>query len=223
MTIDSFFTHILRKFSLYASLMPDFSTFSSQHELKLLSRFLKEVSVAGKKETLITLSLQSKKRITDIFTLLDEFYIKFSELKDIEFKKQDYVEFEKEAMSQMIELKKIIVSNKAASKTAIKSFDIENFDELCAKSWIGRESLDYRTFSKCFTPVMDDILIKIQEAIKNQNRAREQNFFASIKELVDIYTKSKKALYIDDSELSFSDVTSLVYEILNLIDDSEFL
>ena len=29
MTIDSFFTQILRKFSLYASLMPDFSTFSS--------------------------------------------------------------------------------------------------------------------------------------------------------------------------------------------------
>ncbi|MCK4738251.1 MAG: UvrD-helicase domain-containing protein, partial [Sulfurimonas sp.] len=30
MTIDSFFTSILRKFSLYASLMPDFSTFASQ-------------------------------------------------------------------------------------------------------------------------------------------------------------------------------------------------
>ncbi|MCK4874557.1 MAG: UvrD-helicase domain-containing protein, partial [Sulfurimonas sp.] len=49
------------------------------------------------------------------------------------------------------------------------------------------------------------------------------NFFFSIKELVDIYAKSKKALYMDDSELSFSDVTSLVFEILNLIDDSEFL
>ena len=223
MTIDSFFTQILRKFSLYASLMPDFSTFSSQHELKLLSRFLKEVSVGGKKDTLVTLSLQSKKRITDIFTLLDEFYIKFSELKDMEFKKQDYFEFEKEAMSQMFELKKLVVSNKDASKTAIKSFDIDNFDELCAKSWIGRESLNYRTFSKCFAPQMDDFLFKIQDAIKKQNRAKEQNFFASIKELVDIYIKSKKALYMDDSELSFSDVTSLVYEILNLVDDSEFL
>ena len=90
MTIDSFFTQILRKFSLYASLMPDFSTFSSQHELKLLSRFLKEVSVAGKKEMLITLSLQSNKRLSDIFFLLDEFYIKFGEVKDMEFKRQDY-------------------------------------------------------------------------------------------------------------------------------------
>ncbi|MDD5399603.1 MAG: RecB-like helicase [Sulfurimonas sp.] len=223
MTIDSFFTQILRKFSLYASLMPDFSTFSSQHELKLLSRFLKEVSVAGKKDTLITLWLASNKRLTDIFELLDEFYIKFGELKDIEFKKQDVVQFETLALAYMSELKKIVTSCKAASSTAIKSVQAESFDELCAKAWIERDSLNYSTFSKCFTHVMDDLLLKIREAIKEQNRAKEQNFFFAVKELVDIYVKSKKALYMDDSELSFNDVTYLVYEILNLIDDSEFL
>lgn len=223
MTIDSFFTKILRKFSLYASLMPDFSTFSSQHELKLLSRFLKEVSVAGKKETLITLSLASNKRLTDIFSLLDEFYIKFQELKHIEFKKQDYREFEDSAMKSLEELRGIVSSCKDASSTAVKSVEANSFEELRAKAWIGKESLNYRTFSKCFTPVMDELLFKIQDAIKNQNRAKEQNFFFAVKELVDIYAKSKKALYMDDSELSFGDVTYLVYEILKLLDDSEFL
>ncbi len=114
MTIDSFFTKILRKFSLYASLMPDFSTFGSQHELKLLSRFLKEVSVAGKKETLITLSLASNKRLTNIFELLDEFYIKFQELKHIEFQKCDYIEFENMAMKSLEELRNIVLSCKDA-------------------------------------------------------------------------------------------------------------
>ena len=223
MTIDSFFTQILRKFSLYASLMPDFSTFSSQHELKLLSRFLKEVSVAGKKETLITLSLQSNKRLSDIFFLLDEFYIKFGEVKDMEFKKQDYLQFESEALLYMSELKKIVTSCKSASTTVVKAVEAKNFEELCSKAWIERDSLNYSTFSKCFTPVMDDLLCKIQEAIKNQNRAKEQNFFFALKELVDIYAKSKKALYMDDSELSFNDVTYLVYEILRVLDDSEFL
>lgn len=223
MTIDSFFTSILRKFSLYSSLMPDFSTFASQHELKLLSRFLKEVSVAGKKDLLINLSIESKKRVTDIFTLLDEFYIKFTELKHIEFTKQDTFVYEAEAMEAFSKFKTLVESCKAASATALKGVDATNFEELCAKSWIGKESLNYRTFSKCFVPEMDDALVKIQEAIKRQNQAREQNFFYGIKELVDIYVKSKKALYMDDSELSFSDVTSLVYEILNLIDDSEFL
>ncbi len=223
MTIDSFFTQILRKFSLYASLMPDFSTFSSQHELKLLSRFLKEVSTAGKKETLISLSLAFNKRLTDIFSLLDEFYIKFQELKHIEFQKCSYIEFEKEALSCMSELKKIISSCKAASKTALKSVEAESFEKLCAKPWIARETLNYSTFSKCFTPEMDHLLTRIQEAIKGHNRAKEQNFFFAIKELVDIYAKSKKALYMDDSELSFNDVTYLVYEILNLLEDSHFL
>ncbi len=223
MTIDSFFTKILRKFSLYASLMPDFSTFGSQHELKLLSRFLKEVSVAGKKETLITLSLASNKRLTNIFELLDEFYIKFQELKHIEFQKCDYIEFENMAMKSLEELRNIVLSCKDASSTAIKSVEAQSFEELCAKAWIGKESLNYRTFSKCFTPEMDTLLESIQKAIREQNRAKEQNFFFAIKELVDIYAKSKKALYMDDSELSFSDVTYLVYEILNLLDDSEFL
>ena len=223
MTIDSFFTSILRKFSLYTSLMPDFSTFASQHELKLLSRFLKEVSVSDKKETLINLSLQSKKRVTDIFTLLDDFYVKFTELKHIEFTKQDTFIYEAEAMEALAKFKQMVESCDIASKTAIKSVQADNFEELSAKAWISRDTLNYSTFKKCFVPEMDLLLVQIQEAIKNQNRAREQNFFYGIKELVDIYIKSKKALYMDDSELSFSDVTSLVYEILNLIDDSEFL
>ena len=223
MTIDSFFTQILRKFSLYASLMPDFTTFASQHELKLMSRFLNEVSVAGKRDTLITLSLQSKKRLGDIFTLLDEFYIKKEELARIEFTKQDITQYEINATSALNELKKIIESCDGASSTVLNAVKADSFEDIYSKSWIGRESLDYRTFSKCFTPEMDTHLHTIQNAVKEYHRAKEQNFFNSLGQLVDIYEKSKKALYMDDSELSFSDVTSLVYTILNFLDDSEFL
>ncbi len=223
MTIDKFFAQILRKFSLYASLMPDFSTMSSQHELKLLSRFLKEVSVAGKKDTLITLSLQSKKRLGDIFTLLDEFYVKYQELSHIKFEKQDYLHFEDIAMDALDGLKNIVDNCSGASNTVKKAVDAENFEELASKSWMGRESLDYRTFSKCFTPEMDIYLKDIQEAVKNHNRAKEQNFFYALNDLVGIYQKSKKALYSEDSELSFNDVTILVYHILKERIDSEFL
>lgn len=223
MTIDSFFTQILRKFSLYAALMPDFSTMNSQHELKLLSRFLKEVSVSGKKEILIKLSLQSNKRVTDIFELLEEFYVKKEELSGLKFSYQEYHRFEKEALENLKYLKEIIDRCEAASDRVKNAVDAQNFEELSAKSWIGKETLNYVVFSKCFTPVMDTYLRAIQEAIKNQNRAKEQNFFYALNELVEIYVRSKKALYIDESELSFSDVTSLVYQILHLIDDSEFL
>lgn len=223
MTIDSFFTQILRKFSLYASLMPDFTTFTSQHELKLMSRFLSEVNVAKKRDTLITLSLQSKKRLGDIFALLDEFYIKKEELSRIKFTREDLTQYEVDATAAFYELKKIVESCDSASSTVLNAVQADSFEEIYTKSWIGRETLNYRTFSKCFTPEMDSYLEVIQNSVKEYHRAKEQNFFHSLGELVDIYEKSKKALYMDDSELSFSDVTSLVYQILNFLDDSEFL
>ena len=223
MTIDKFFAQILRKFSLYASLMPDFTTFSSQHELKLLSRFLKEVSVAGKRESLINLSLSSNKRVSDIFKLLDDFYAKKEELSHLKFEKQELWQFEQEALGELESLKTIVARCSGASATVQKAVEAESFDELCAKSWLSRESLEYRTFAKCFTPEMDVHLKKIQNAVRSHHKAKEQNFFYALSGLVDIYEKSKKALYMEDSELSFNDVTALVYEILHTIDDSEFL
>ncbi|MCX6075821.1 MAG: RecB-like helicase [Campylobacterales bacterium] len=223
MTIDKFFTQILRKFSLYAGLMPDFSVMSSQHELKLLSRFLKEVSVAHKKETLITLSLQSKKRLTDIFALLDEFYIKQNELSHLKFTKQEFWHYENEAIDSFSELKNLIENCDKASSTVKNAVAAENFEEILEKSWLGRDSLNYSTFSKCFTPEMDIHLHTIKEAVKNYHQAKEQNFFYALSELVAIYVKSKKALYTDDSELSFNDVTVLVYYLLKERVDSEFL
>ncbi|MCF6339519.1 MAG: RecB-like helicase [Sulfurimonas sp.] len=223
MTIDSFFTQILRKFSLYTSLMPDFSTFSSQHELKLLSRFLKEVSVSGKKEILITLSLESKKRLSDIFTLLEQFYAKKQELTSLKFKKQDLWKFEEDAMSAFKELQTIVFSCKEASTTALNGMKADSFTELSNKAWIGRESMNYSTYKKCYTPEMDTHLSRVQEAIRGHNLAREKNFFYALNELLEIYEKSKKALYMDDSELSFNDVTVLVHYLLKERVDSEFL
>ena len=222
-TIDSFFTQILRKFSLYVSLMPDFSTFTSQHELKLLSRFLKEVSVSGKKELLINLSLESNKRLENIFNLLDEFYIKKYEFSHLNFTKTNFKLFEDESMKYLQELKNIVHSCEKASATAKKGVEAKNFTQLLKKAWLSRESFDYSTFKKCYIPEMDILLSNIKESIKNQNRAKEENFFYALNELVIIYERAKKALYMDDNELGFSDVTSLVYTILHEINDSEFL
>ena len=223
MTIDSFFTQILRKFSLYASLMPDFTTANAQHEIKLLSRFLKEVSVANKRTTLINLSLESSKRVSDIFALLDDFYLKKEELSHLQFQKKTTKDLETQAMAALNLLQQIIANCKGASATLQKAVAIESFDALKEKTWVYKESLNYWVFKKCFTPEMDRCLHVIQNAIKADMEAREQNFFYALGELVDLYKKAKQALYRDESELSFSDVTLLVYEILHRLNESEFL
>ena len=131
--------------------------------------------------------------------------------------------FEKEAMLALSNLQAIVSNCKGASASLIKAVNAENFDDLLAKSWIVKESLEYWVFKKCFTLEMNQNLHTIQEAIKGYHKAKEQNFFYALSSLVEIYQKAKKALYMEDSELSFSDVTSLVHTILHKLDDSEFL
>jgi len=223
MTIDSFFTQILRKFSLYASLMPDFSTFNAQHEVKLLSRFLKEVSVSNKTQTLINLSMESQKRLGSIFLLLEDFYEKKHQLQHKKFLKRSTDAYENKALSALFELKKIIDACPSASQTLKNAVDVNTFIELTKKSWVVKDTLNYRTFSKCFVPEMNDILTTIQDSLRDYYKAREGNFFYALNELSSIYEKSKQAIYKNDSELSFTDVTLLVHYLLKERVDSEFL
>jgi len=223
MTIDSFFTQILRKFSLYVSLMPDFTTYASQHEIKLLIRFLKELSVSGKRELLVDLSIASKKRVVNIFELLDNFYEKSEELSHLHFSSQKLFEYEQRAMAALEQIQKSVYSCKGASATLKKAVEAENFEALRLKSWVTKETLEYWVFKKCFVPEMDSALYEIQEALRGYYRAKEGNFFYALHELLLSYKKAKRALYIEESELGFSDVTQLVFSILHHLDDSEFL
>jgi len=154
---------------------------------------------------------------------LDAFYEKEEELSHLTFTKSTLAGYEAEAMSALDELKKIVSECKGASASLKKAVDIESFELLRTKTWVAKESLEYWVFKKCYTPEMDGALFRIQEALRGYNRAKEQNFFAAMKEFTDLYKKAKKALYVEESELGFADVTQLVFTILNRLDDSEFL
>lgn len=223
MTIDSFFAQILRKFSLYVSIMPDFKTISSLHKLRLLNIFLKKLRVSGKKETLLRLSSEFNKRFIDIFDILEELYSKSFELPNSGFVKKDSFVFEDRALKALQELQKMINECNEASSVAKKGVMASSFEELMQKSWIGRETLKYNTFSKCYNPKMDEYLKVINENIKESFLAREESFFYALFELLEFYKKAKLELSTQDGELSFSDVSYLVYEILNMLDDRDFL
>ena len=223
MTIDSFFTKILRKFSLYVGLMPDFETLSSMHERKLLERFLKEVDVSNNKRRLVALSLESKKRLFDLFALLDEFYIKSKELSSFNFVSKPTGALEREALAIVAEMQSIVNSAQNPSKNALNAFVVERFDDILSKSWLGRETLEYRTFSKCFTPQLDRLLQRLYGILLEWFEAKEQSFFASLSAMAEIYQRSKRSLYKAENEVGFNDVTMLVYEILRENVDNDFL
>ena len=223
MTIDSFFTKILRKFSLYVALMPDFETLSSQHEIKLLEQFLKEVEVSNNKRRLIALSLESKKRLFDLFVLLDEFYVKSKELASFSFTPKSKEPLEEEALAIVSQMRSLVTSAQKPSKNALNAFVVERFEDILSKSWLGRETLDYRTFSKCYTPRLDELLHRLYEVLAEWFVAKEQSFFHALSSLASIYQSAKRALYKAENEVSFNDVTMLVFEILRESVDTDFL
>ncbi len=222
MTIDKFFAKILRKFSLHAGLMPNFSTFASQHELKVLARFLTLANVQGKERDLIALSTMASKRLSDIFSLLNELYGKRKELQNRVFEKRDYLALENEIMQTFSALQTMVMASKM-SDGAKKTMNCEDVEEILSKAWIEKETLEYWQYKKGYVSEMDEYLHTIQMLIPNYMQAKEAHFFHALFGLLDIHEEAKLQVAKDESELSFDDITNLVYMLLKERVDSEFL
>jgi exodeoxyribonuclease V beta subunit len=222
MTIDKFFAKILRKFSLHAGLMPTFSTFASQHEIKVLARFLTLANMKGKEKELISLSLLASKRLSDIFSLLNELYGKRKEIGEKSFGSGEYIAIENEILNHFGELQKMVFASNM-SEGAKKTMVCENVEEIMNKSWIEKETLAYWQYKKGFTPEMDEKLHLIQGLMLPYMKAREAHFFKALFALLDIYEEAKLMVAKEESELSFDDITNLVYALLKERVDSEFL
>lgn len=222
MTLDKFFAKILRKFSLHAGLMPNFSTFESQHELKVMAMFLKLVNAQGRDEALISLSLLASKRLADIFSLLNELYAKRNEMQGLSFTAEAFIPHENLVMGKFKELQSLVLATDIG-KRGRAAMEAENIDELIAKTWIEKESLEYWDFKKFFQPRIDELLFEIKEGLYHYMKAKESHFLAELFALLDTYIEAKMRVAKEDEELSFDDITYLVFYLLKGRVDSEFL
>jgi exodeoxyribonuclease V beta subunit len=222
-TIDTFFGNILRKFALNAGIMPTFTASNAHHEVKFLKRFLHEIEIAGEISTLTNLSQLSSKRLEDIFTLLSSLYAKHKELEGLNLP-QFSVTFDPiaQAMGYSHELSELLLS-KPLSDRSRKTMLIEDYEDLLKKSWIFKPSLEYWDFKKIYEPKMDELLQKIQEAIRIQMQYRESELLSSMNRILKIYIKSRHALIIQNNELTFDDITLMVHDLLRGKLESEFL
>ncbi len=214
MTIDKFLAIILRKFSLHAGIMPTFSTHESQHEIKVLSRFLHELFRAAKIERLIDLTLINNSKLTDTVALLNRLYLLKGAYGSSHDKPPPYQHLKEEILDETATLSALVHAHQDASSTAKKSMQIESFEALLGKSWTLKESLNYRTYAKCYIPEMDVILERIQQKLQRYFELKEQHYFYELFSLVDIYEKSKLHLAKEEAELGFDDVSALVHTML---------
>ena len=222
-TIDKFFGTILRKFALNAGIMPTYTASTSHHEIKFLERFLHEVEVAGKMESLVGLAKLASKRLDDIFALLSQLYAKHKEFDAIELPTVNLTFNPYEhALGLAHELSTLVLS-KPLSDRAAKTMEIEDYNALLTKTWLFKPSLEYWDFKKIYEPRMDELLHSIQETVRLQMQARESDFFAGLFQLLKIYIKSRTVIMRQNQELTFDDITLMVHSLLRGKIESEFL
>ena len=224
-TIDKFNTQILRSFSLYLSLMPDFQVGESVKEHEFLKYFIQEVKKRALYKDLIEFSVLEQKRVRDIFSYLQVLNQKRNEFADIKIKDYEITKIKAKVLRSFYDIKELFLScEKGLSKRALKTFEIEEIEDILEKGWLKKSSFEYWDYKKCYTQRADELLEELKSSLKEYLRAKESFYKKKYFEIFEIYKDVKKRLNLKTNSLEFDDVTNFVYEILRGGKiDSEFL
>ncbi|WP_462111376.1 RecB-like helicase [Campylobacter concisus] len=219
-TFDAFFSGILKKFSQNLGISPDYSVQDSLQDLAW-KKFVKEASKDKKllNELALMMIISSQKEASFSQTLA-KFYESFGgELKD---SGASYPDDSKVRVAQRAINEHIALQN-GASDVAKKTFGEQNLFELFKSKVFARESLDYRTFSKIYTPELDRLFNELKEAAKNYILEVEKYRLSGFSKLLELYKASNLELNKEINALSFADINKLVFKLLVQSLDKEAL
>ena len=210
-TFDAFFSGILKKFSQNLGISPDYSVQDSLQDLAW-KKFVKEASKDKKllSELALMMIISSQKEASFSQTLA-KFYESFGgELKD---SGASYPDDSKVRAAQRAINEHIALQN-GASDVAKKTFGEQNLFELFKNKVFARESLDYRTFNKIYTPELDRLFFELKEAAKNYILEVEKYRLSGFSKLLKLYKASNLELNKEINALSFADINKLVFKLL---------
>ncbi len=224
-TLDSFFTSILRSASLYIELEPDFVTKEIDPKVKE-ENFLDEVEANSLLHSLVKLALNIEdKHFLKMFELMQNFYKIDPLLPDREYELPSTLEIENQIDSIRSELHCLVVAS-GASKTAIKNFEPIEVKALFKKSVFQKNSLlEHRNYKKYVekNPRIDELFLELKVHLANWARVKEQVVLHNLFELYDYYRNANISTARQLGVLSFDDLTYFTYRLLHESINKEFL
>jgi ATP-dependent exoDNAse (exonuclease V) beta subunit len=220
-TIDSFFASILRKFSLHAGIMPDFGIESSLVDTNLVEKFLRICIQNKKYDSLIRFALHEEQKLSSVFELLDSFYQKEGEFDASLFPKAHLANSEK--VFELLEALKEHFIKCNASTRAINTFTCKDISELLGKGFLQKESLAYWDYKKHVNDAVEELFFALKEELQVYLQRREAYILGELGDLYSIYKSTLRVLNKELSTLSFSDVTNIIYSLLQNEITKEFL
>ena len=224
-TLDSFFTSILRSASLYIDIEPDFVTKEIDSKVKE-ENFLEEVQANSLLHGLVKLALNIEdKRFLKMFELMQNFYKIDPLLPDAQYELSSTVELENAIDVLRNELHTLVVES-GASKTAVKNFEAMEVKALFKKSVFEKTSLlEHRNYKKYVekNPLIEEKFLELKKLLAKWARAKEQVVLHNLFQVYDYYKNANISTARQLGVLSFDDLTYFTHRLLHESINKEFL
>ncbi|HIQ47804.1 MAG TPA: RecB-like helicase [Sulfurovum sp.] len=222
-TLDSFFSGILRAASLEIGLEPDFVT-KTEGEEDLEKHFLDEVQAEGLLSNLVKLAMDIEdKRFTKIFELMQNFY-KVDPLLPKQDEKQLSLTKQEEACEALrLKMIKALTDTSAAAR-CLKQFETKSTKELFAKGLFEKETLgEHSWFKKAANEEIESIYADLKIALAKWAEAREALVLHNLFKIYDYYKNATITNAKTSGVLTFDDLTYFTYRLLHESMSKEFL
>jgi len=224
-TLDSFFTSILRSASLYIDIEPDFVTKEIDDKTKE-ENFLEEVQANSLLHELVKLAMNIEdKRFLKMFELMQNFYKIDPLLPEVRYELHNIRALEGSIDAKRERLHKLVVES-GASATAVKNFAPLEVKALFKKSVFEKESLlDHRNYKKYVekNPMIEEQFLELKRLLGEWARVKEQVVLHNLFQVYDYYKNANISTARQLGVLSFDDLTYFTYRLLHESINKEFL
>jgi len=222
-TLDSFFSGILRSASLELGLEPDFVT-KTEGEDELEKHFLDEVQAEGLLSNLVKLAMDIEdKRFGKIFDLMQNFY-----KVDPLLPKQEEKAFslgKQEETCEILRLKMIkALEDASAAARCMGQFETKSIKELFAKGLFEKETLgEHSWFKKVANDEIEILYVSLKLELAKWAEVREAIVLQNLFKIYDYYKNATITNAKISGVLTFDDLTYFTYRLLHESMSKEFL
>jgi exodeoxyribonuclease V beta subunit len=222
-TLDSFFTSILKTASLEIGLEPDFVT-KTEGDDKLEMHFLEEVKEQGLLSNLVGLAINIEdKRFGKIFDLMQNFYKIDPLLPSVEKSTESVSKTEEACEGLRLKMLKALVDAGAAPR-CLKQFETKNTKELFSKKLFEKDTLVEHSWFKNFAnDEIEGIYAYLKLELMQWARTKEARLLESLFAMYDYYKNANITNAKTSGVLSFDDLTYFTYRLLHEGMSKEFL
>lgn len=223
-TIDKFINKILREFSGYIGINDDFDIKFDDEEL-LLYKFLTSLD-EYQFDSLISFAHTENKKLNSIVELFKVLIDKNETLEVMHYPKGSF-----EAVSTAIlddaNIIKNFIDKSEVSKAGYNAVDFTTIEQLLdkGKTWLRKDSLgEFSYFKKAKPPLeLDEKLERLKQNVTLYYQIQESYTLQNLFKIFDDFKDFRSNYNVKRNSLEFSDITNIVYKLLENHIDKDFL